>query len=138
MFDVGFSELLLIGLVALMVLGPKRLPEAARAAGQWAARIRRFIADVKQDLDREMHQAELDELRQLKHELDETRRVMQDASGKLLGEFTGTAPTIHSELAPTPPAAVPVKRLRSAPRTRRLKPSVSGKKHGQAKKTRRR
>jgi sec-independent protein translocase protein TatB len=138
MFDVGFSELLLIGLVALIVLGPKRLPEAARAAGQWAARIRRFIADVKQDLDREMHQAELDELRQLKHELDETRRVMQDASGKLLGEFTGIAPTIHSDPAAAPPAAAPVKQVRSAPRAKRLKPSASGKKHGRAQKTRRR
>lgn len=138
MFDVGFSELLLIGLVALIVLGPKRLPEAARAAGQWAARIRRFIADVKQDLDREMHQAELNELRQLKHELDETRRVMQDTSGKLLGEFTGTSPTIHSDPAPTPPAAAPVKRVRPAPRAKRLKQPVSGKKHGRAQKTRQR
>ena len=84
MFDVGLSELLVIGLVALIVIGPKRLPEVARAAGRWAGRLRRFVSDVKQDLDRELHQAELSELRQLKQELDETRRVMEDSSGRLM------------------------------------------------------
>lgn len=86
MFDIGFSELMIIALVALIVLGPKRLPEVARTAGQWMGRLRRFIADVKQDIDREMQQAELAELRNLKHELDETRRVMEETSSKLLQE----------------------------------------------------
>ncbi len=72
MFDVGLSELLVIGLVALIVIGPKRLPEVARAAGRWAGRLRRFVSDVKQDLDRELHQAELSELRQLKQEFGKT------------------------------------------------------------------
>ncbi|MBI3574396.1 MAG: twin-arginine translocase subunit TatB [Gammaproteobacteria bacterium] len=87
MFDVGLSELLVIGLVALIVIGPKRLPEVARAAGRWAGRLRRFVSDVKQDLDRELHQAELSELRQLKQELDETRRVMEDSSGRLIQDL---------------------------------------------------
>ena len=50
MFDIGFSELVAVGLIALIVLGPKRLPEVARTAGRWMGQLRRFIADVKQDI----------------------------------------------------------------------------------------
>lgn len=100
MFDIGFSELVLISLVALIVLGPKRLPEAARAAGRWVERARRFIAEVKQDFDSELHHEELAELRKLKHELEETQLAMQDTTGKLFQELTDEAsiasPTIHS------------------------------------------
>ena len=58
MFDIGFSELVVIGLIALIVLGPKRLPEVARTAGKWMGQLRRFIDNVKQDLDHEIHQDE--------------------------------------------------------------------------------
>jgi sec-independent protein translocase protein TatB len=67
--------------------------------------LRRFIADVKLDLDREINAEELSELRKLKQELDSTRRLMQDASGELVKGFAeidpAAAPTIHS---PQPPA----------------------------------
>ena len=59
MFDIAFSELVLIGLVALVVLGPRRLQEAARTAGRWMARLRRFVDDVKRDMDAELRQTEL-------------------------------------------------------------------------------
>ena len=108
MFDVGLSELLVIGLVALIVIGPKRLPEVARAAGRWAGRLQRFVSDVKQDLDRELHQAELSELRQLKQELDETRRVVEDSSGRLMQDLqavpAGTNAAAHPNTI-APPAA---------------------------------
>lgn len=107
MFDIGFSELVVIALVALIVLGPKRLPEVARTAGQWMGKLRRFIADVKQDIDREMQQAELAELRNLKHELDETRRVMEETSSKLLAEANVAAAAETPSIAPAPPAAPP-------------------------------
>ena len=108
MFDVGLSELLVIGLVALIVIGPKRLPEVARAAGRWAGRLRRFVSDVKQDLDRELHQAELSELRQLKQELDETRRVMEDSSGQLMQDLQAVPAGTNAVARPNtiaPPAA---------------------------------
>ena len=117
MFDIGFTELLVIGLVALIVVGPKRLPEVARAAGRWAARLRRFVADVKQDFDRELHNAELTELRQLKQELDETRQVMEDASGKLMQDLQAVQGGATAAPSPTiaPPApAEPRKPTRTA------------------------
>jgi len=62
MFDVGFFELLLIGVVALLVVGPERLPKLARTAGMWLGRGRRFINSVKEDIDKEI---KADELRQI-------------------------------------------------------------------------
>lgn len=59
MFDVGFWELTLIALVALIVIGPERLPKVARTAGLWLGRGRRFIATVKADIDQEIKTEEL-------------------------------------------------------------------------------
>lgn len=59
MFDVGFSELLLIGVIALLVLGPERLPKVARTAGHWVGRARRFVANVKADIEQEIKAEEL-------------------------------------------------------------------------------
>ena len=55
MFDIGFWELCLIAVVALMVFGPEKLPGAARSAGLWLGRARRFMATIKQEIDRELH-----------------------------------------------------------------------------------
>jgi len=62
MFDVGFSELLLVALVALVVIGPERLPKAARVAGMWVGRARRTLATVKAEIDRELRAQELNEI----------------------------------------------------------------------------
>ena len=62
MFDVGFFELLLIGMVALLVVGPERLPKLARTVGMWLGRGRRFISSVKEDIDREIKADELREI----------------------------------------------------------------------------
>ena len=62
MFDVGFWELGLIALVALIVIGPERLPKVARTAGLWLGRGRRFIANVKADIDKEIKAEELKEI----------------------------------------------------------------------------
>ena len=63
MFDLGFSELLLTGIVALVVLGPERLPKAARTAGCWLGRLQGFVADMKGELNRQIEQAELAEVK---------------------------------------------------------------------------
>ena len=63
MFDIGFSELLVIGVVALIVIGPERLPRVARTIGILAGRLQRYVSDVKADINREI---ELDELRKMR------------------------------------------------------------------------
>jgi len=66
MFDIGFSEMLVIAVVALIVIGPERLPKAARTLGHLFGRLQRYVNDVKADINREM---ELDELRKLQKEV---------------------------------------------------------------------
>ncbi len=73
MFDIGFSELLLIAVVALVVLGPERLPKAASFAGLWVRRARNQWDSVKQELERELHAEEL------KRNLQDVRQSMQQA-----------------------------------------------------------
>lgn len=59
MFDIGFFELILIGIVALLVIGPERLPGVARQAGMWVGKMRGFVASVKEDIDQELKADEL-------------------------------------------------------------------------------
>ena len=59
MFDIGFTELLMIGVVALIVIGPERLPKVARTAGHLYGRMQRYVSDVKSDISREMDFDEL-------------------------------------------------------------------------------
>jgi sec-independent protein translocase protein TatB len=62
MFDIGFWELVLVGVVALVVIGPERLPKAARMAGLWVGRARRTLSSVKEEIDREFKAQELQEI----------------------------------------------------------------------------
>jgi len=70
MFDIGFSELVLIGIVALLVIGPDRLPKVARAAGMWVGKMRGFVTSVKADIDQELAADELKKV--LKQQADST------------------------------------------------------------------
>ena len=63
MFDIGFSEMMVIGVVALIVIGPERLPRVARTVGHLIGRLQRYVADVKADINREV---ELEELRKMR------------------------------------------------------------------------
>jgi sec-independent protein translocase protein TatB len=71
LFDLGLSlpELALIGVVALVVLGPERLPKLARTAGLWLGRARRFLTEVKRDIDQEIRSSELDALKDVGKDL---------------------------------------------------------------------
>ena len=75
MVDFGFSELLLIGVIALVVLGPERLPKAARMAGQLVGRVQRMVGSVKQELS---SQLDMDELRRAKDEFEATAHSVRD------------------------------------------------------------
>ncbi|MDM8567820.1 Sec-independent protein translocase protein TatB [Candidatus Halobeggiatoa sp. HSG11] len=59
MFDIGFWEICLIAVIALLVIGPEKLPSAARTAGLWVGRMRSFITTMKQDVDRELKLQEM-------------------------------------------------------------------------------
>ncbi|MCL2075415.1 MAG: Sec-independent protein translocase protein TatB [Betaproteobacteria bacterium] len=74
MFDISFSELLVIALVALIVIGPERLPRVARVAGLMVGRIRRYAQDFKQEINREI---ELDELKRLQEEVVSSARELE-------------------------------------------------------------
>ncbi len=64
MFDVGFSELMMVGLIALLVIGPERLPKAARIAGYWLGKTRNTIANVKAEIKQEFQAEEMRQLMQ--------------------------------------------------------------------------
>jgi len=76
MFDIGFLELIVITVVALVVVGPERLPAVARNVGKWVGRTRRFITQVKSDIDREMKQEELRKALEDDAGLDEIKQIM--------------------------------------------------------------
>ena len=81
MFDIGFAEMLIIGIVALLVIGPERLPRVARQAGTYFGRIKRFVSSVRSDVEREFRTEELQrmldeqktELQSLKQAVDKVR-----------------------------------------------------------------
>lgn len=74
MFDIGFSELMVIGIIALLVIGPERLPKVARTLGHLLGRAQRYVSDVKSDINREM---QLDELKKLQSQVVDSARAME-------------------------------------------------------------
>ncbi|MHB1677084.1 MAG: Sec-independent protein translocase protein TatB [Sulfuriferula sp.] len=99
MFDIGFSELLLIGIVALVVIGPERLPKVARTVGLLLGRVQRYVATVKADISQEM---QLEELHRagaaLKESMQETRQQIGSAVNDLHQTIQISEPTAASEL----------------------------------------
>jgi sec-independent protein translocase protein TatB len=93
MFDIGFSELLLIGIVALVVIGPERLPKVARTAGHLFGRMQRYVADVKADINREIH---ADELHKLQDEIrSSVNSIEQSVSQELSQGSQAVSEQIH-------------------------------------------
>jgi len=88
MFDIGFSELLLFGVIALIVLGPEKLPQAARTAGQWYAKIRRTVSTLQSEIEAELDLAETrqqmqKELAKIRQTEAEMRREMAEMRGNM-------------------------------------------------------
>ena len=75
MFDIGFSEMIVIAVVALIVLGPERLPKAARTAGELIGRLQRYVSGVKADIEREL---QLEELKKLQAQIESQARELQE------------------------------------------------------------
>lgn len=96
MFDIGFSELVVIGVVALVVIGPERLPKVARTAGHLFGRMQRYVTEVKADINREM---EASELRDLKNSVNEAASTMQDAMNSHVGEINSEIKKTEEEFS---------------------------------------
>ncbi len=118
MFDIGFSELLVIAVVALLVIGPEKLPKVARTAGIMFGRLQRYVNDVKADIQREV---ELDELKKLRsqfedaaksveqsvNEVDQQMRAVGDDLNRSIGDPAAGTGSAASEAASAPGAALP-------------------------------
>jgi sec-independent protein translocase protein TatB len=108
MFDIAFTELIVIGLVALIVIGPERLPRMARTVGHLAGRLQRYVADVKADINREI---ELDELRKMR---DSMQKAATDFESSVQSELTKTETDLNKTVddvvkgQPPEPEATPI------------------------------
>ncbi|GAB1392313.1 hypothetical protein MASR1M60_04760 [Rhodocyclaceae bacterium] len=81
MFDIGFSELIVIALVGLIVIGPERMPKVARTVGHLLGRLQRYVSDVKSDINREM---QLEELKKLQSQVvDQARDLERQVNDQL-------------------------------------------------------
>jgi len=94
MFDIGFSELFIIMLVGLLVIGPERLPKVARTLGALFGRLQRYVNDVKADISREV---ELDELRKMKSEFEDAARSVEKS---VSDELRSTEDALNRSIAP--------------------------------------
>ncbi|KPW37380.1 Sec-independent protein translocase protein TatB [Pseudomonas coronafaciens pv. atropurpurea] len=114
MFGISFSELLLVGLVALLVLGPERLPGAARTAGLWIGRLKRSFNAIKQEVEREIG---ADEIRRQLH--NEHIVSLEDEARKMFSH--NQQPGTTSD--PVSPASTPVQTESAAPAPHHIGPA---------------
>ena len=88
MFESSFLEMLVIGIVALLVIGPERLPTVARTIGRWIGKIRRFVATTRADIERELHTEELrNMLYKQEEEMRNLRIMMQEKTDAIRKEL---------------------------------------------------
>ncbi len=111
MFDIGFSELLLLSVIVLLVIGPKRLPETLRTLGLWIGRMRRSFTRVKTEIEREIG---MDDVRRQLHNeaiMEQMKDIERDVGGAIddarIGAANGDPPqNIHNAEGPTGDQAV--------------------------------
>ena len=113
MFDVGFSEIVVIAVVALIVIGPERLPKVARTLGHLFGRMQRYVNDVKSDISREM---ELDELRKLQASVQDAARAIEQTVNKEISSTESQLNSIAQSAAEAvQPAASPATPVAATP-----------------------
>lgn len=96
MFDISFGELALCFIVALVVLGPERLPKVARTVGNWAGRARGYMRNLSNELERET------QVMDIKRQLDEARRELRQAGAEAERETRGIDAEVTRDLNPKP------------------------------------
>lgn len=96
MFDIGFWELCMIGLVSLLVVGPEKLPKAARVAGFWVGKTRNLVASVKMEIKEELQAEELRQILKEQSELEEVHKLIEESSS-VVNEMTSSVETLVNE-----------------------------------------
>lgn len=116
MFDIGFLELVLLGFVSLVVLGPERMPGAIRTVSLWIGRLRRSFNNVKQDIEREIgadeirrqlrNEAIMEKFKQTKAQVNDTLNVVRKETEELRksADLESQAAALTSNAPPKPPA----------------------------------
>jgi sec-independent protein translocase protein TatB len=105
MLEIGWGKLVLIGIVALLVIGPKELPAVLRTVGQWMTKLRRMAAEFQSQFQEAMREAELAELKKQVHEMGNKAQTYAnfDPIGEVRREFETTQQQIESAIAAPPP-----------------------------------
>ena len=101
MFDIGFSELLIIGVVALFVIGPERLPEAIRTASIWLNRIRRGFNEIKQEVQQELHNDSV--MQELRKAGEGLKNDAESIGSDLKDTVESLTPVQHNHTSPGEP-----------------------------------
>jgi sec-independent protein translocase protein TatB len=108
MFDVGFSELVVIALVALIVIGPERLPRVARTLGALLGRAQRYVSDVKADIQREV---DLDELKSIRSTFQDAAKSVRESVSQVGEDLHAAGESLNQSISGTaeaePTAALP-------------------------------
>jgi len=104
MFDIGFSEIVVIAVVALVVLGPEKLPKTARTLGHLFGRLQRYVSDVKRDIQREL---ELDELRKLQQNVQSAAKEIETSMTAATRDVEQNVRDVEAALSATSDAAPP-------------------------------
>ena len=102
MFDIGFSEIVVIAVVALVVLGPEKLPKTARTLGHLFGRLQRYVNDVKRDIQREL---ELDELRKLQQNVQSAAKEIETSMTAATRDVEQNVRDVEAALSATSDAA---------------------------------
>jgi sec-independent protein translocase protein TatB len=92
MFDIGFSEIIFILVITLLVVGPERLPRVARTAGLWLGKIRGFVTSVKADIDQELAAEELKRTLAKQAAMPELEEIIEKTTGNILTGETSADP----------------------------------------------
>lgn len=100
MFDVGFDEMLVIAVIAIVVIGPKDLPRALRMVGQWVAKVRRVSGHFRSGVETMIREAELEEMERKWREQNEA--IMKAHPAATAASAEAAAPEVNAAAAPTP------------------------------------
>jgi sec-independent protein translocase protein TatB len=112
MFDMGFTEMMLIGIVALVVIGPERLPGVARTAGKYVGRLKRFMTSVKADVEQELR---ADELRQILADQQKELNSLKDTISAAGNDIERQVDVSDAIAEPVAPAASAVEHSDTTP-----------------------